>query len=98
MACVASEDSGQPGHLPRLISRCWLNEESLGPELPIERTAKTLIRLGGWSSFCWALKHFVGFVMRRLIWDVSLILKRILKSAGKSGMQRMVTGRFFKKS
>ena len=42
--------------------RCPL-EESLGPELPIERTAKTMIRLGGcpgWSesslgahSFCW---------------------------------------------
>ena len=39
------------------------HEESLGPKLPIERTAKTLIRLGGcpgWSesslgaqSFCW---------------------------------------------
>ena len=39
------------------------HEESLGPELPIERTAKTLISLGacpGWSesslgahSFCW---------------------------------------------
>ena len=39
------------------------HEESLGPQLPIERTAKTLIRLGrcpGWSesslgtqSFCW---------------------------------------------
>ena len=28
---------------------------TLGPKLPIERTAKTLIRLGGWAqkSFCW---------------------------------------------
>ena len=33
-------------------------EESLSPKLPIKRTAKTLIRLGG----C----HFVGFVMRWL--------------------------------
>ena len=32
---------------------CWLHEESLGPYLPIERTAKMLIRLGGcpgWSE------------------------------------------------
>ena len=57
------------------------HEESLGPKLPTERTAKTLIRLGGcpqrrllsdWAdaktdlSLCWAHSHFVGFVMRRL--------------------------------
>ena len=30
----------QPGHPPNLISRCP-HEESLGPKLPIERTAKT---------------------------------------------------------
>ena len=45
------------------ISLGCLHEESLGPKLPIEHTAKTLIRLGGclgWSesslgthSFCW---------------------------------------------
>ena len=29
--------------------RC-ANEESLGPKLPIKRTAKTLIRLGGWRT------------------------------------------------
>ena len=47
-----------------------LNEESLGPELPIECTTKTLIRLGGcpgWTDLRWAHSHFVGFVMRRLI-------------------------------
>ena len=40
---VPSEDSDQPGHPSSL--RCP-HEESLGPELPIERIAKTLIRLG----------------------------------------------------
>ena len=46
------------------------HEESLGPQLPIERTAKTLIRLGrcpGWSesllgpqSFCWLCHVMAG--------------------------------------
>ena len=50
-------------HPPSLISLHCLHEESLGPYLPIKRTAKILIRLGGcpgWSesslgaqSFCW---------------------------------------------
>ena len=52
--CAPSEDSDQPGHPPSLISLRCPHEESSGPELPIERTAKTLIRLGGcpgWSVF-----------------------------------------------
>ena len=50
---VHSEDSDQPGHLPSLISLRCPHEETLGPKLPIEWTAKTLIRLGkcpGWSE------------------------------------------------
>ena len=41
------------------------------------RTAKTLIRLGGWAdaqadlSLCWAHTHFVGFVMSWLIFKVN---------------------------
>ena len=38
MTFASSEDSNQPGRL---------HEETLGPQLPIVRTAKTLIRLGG---------------------------------------------------
>ena len=67
--CAPSEDSDQPGHPPSLTSLRCPHEENLGPELPIERTAKTLVRLGrcpGWSesslgaySFCWFC-HFVG--------------------------------------
>ena len=45
-----SEDSDQPGHLPSLISLHCLHEEALGPKLSFERTAKTLIRLGGCTS------------------------------------------------
>ena len=42
-----SEDLDQLGHPPSLISLCCTHEETLGPQLPIERTAKTPIRLGG---------------------------------------------------
>ena len=64
MICAPSKDSDRHGHPSSLIKslRCP-HEETLGPKLPIERTAKTLIRLGGspgWSesslgaqSFCW---------------------------------------------
>ena len=48
--------------------RCPL-EDSLSPKLPIKRTAKTVIRLGGcpgWSVFAWRTCHIVGVVMRRL--------------------------------
>ena len=50
MACAPSEYSDQPGHPPSLISLRCPHEESLGPYLPIERTVKTLIRLGGCSG------------------------------------------------
>ena len=42
--CTPSEDSNQPGHLANLISLNRPHEETLGPYLPTERTAKTLIR------------------------------------------------------
>ena len=44
MAYTPSEDLDQPGHPPSLISP---REEALGPWVPTERTAKTLISLGG---------------------------------------------------
>ena len=42
------------------------HEETLGPQFPNERTAKSLIRLGLWCT-----GHFVGFVMLRLKCDRS---------------------------
>ena len=81
--CAPCQDSDQPGNLPSLIRdaqvdqslRC-LYEESLGPQLPTERTVKTLIRLGecpGWSesllgahSFCW----FCHVVAQKVLWHV----------------------------
>ena len=47
MTCAASKDSSQPGHPPSLISLCCPHEEAFGPKVSIERTAKSLIRLGG---------------------------------------------------
>ena len=54
------------------------HEESLGPQLPIERTAKTLIRLGrcpGWSesllgaySLCWFC-HVTAYLCEILGWE-----------------------------
>ena len=45
MTCAASEDSDQPGHPPSLISLHCPHKEAVGPWLPIERLAKTLISL-----------------------------------------------------
>ena len=62
--CVPSEDLDHPGHPPSLIkSLCCPHEETLAPKLPTERNAKTLIRLSA--------GHFVGFDMRRLIYQIS---------------------------
>ena len=69
MICAPREDSDQPGHKPSLISLRCPHEETLGPQLSIEHTAKTdqtrrmprLIRV-----FAGRKGHFVGFVIRRL--------------------------------
>ena len=68
--CASSEDSDQHVHLPSLISLRCPHEESLGPELPIERERRL------WSDWAdvqadlslhWAHTQFVGFVMSWLI-------------------------------
>ena len=61
MICAPSEDSDQPGHPPSLISLRCPHEETLGAQLPTERTAKTLIRLGGcpfWQRLTIRLRFF----------------------------------------
>ena len=47
MTRAPSENSDQPGRPPSLSSLRCSPEEGLGPYLPIKRTEKTLIRLGG---------------------------------------------------
>ena len=47
MAIAPSEDIDHPVHPPSLISLRCPHEQTLGPQLPIERTMKTLIRLAG---------------------------------------------------
>ena len=48
--CAPSEDSAWASAQSDQSLRC-LHEESLGPWLPTERTAKTLIRLGGYPGW-----------------------------------------------
>ena len=67
--CALSNVSDQPGHPPSLISLRCPHEETLGPQLPTERKAKTdqTERMPRLISLHWAHTHFVGFYMRRLI-------------------------------
>ena len=72
MACVPSKDRSAWASAQSDQSLCCPHEESLGPQLPIERPGKTLIRLlgcPGWSESSLGTQLFVGFVMRRLIYD-----------------------------
>ena len=57
-------------------SLCCTHKESLGPELPNECTAKT--DQTGWMPrliwvFAGRICHFVGFVMRQLIWKLDIM-------------------------
>ena len=83
-----TEDSEQPGHPPSPISLPCPHEESLGPQLPIHRTVKTLIRQGrcpGWSEsssahvpfcrICHALAH-ICFSVIFLWWVADLYVDR----------------------
>ena len=65
--CLPSEESVQHVHLPSLINLHCPHEESLGPKLPIERTAKTDAQPD--LSLGWVHSQIVGFVMLRLICD-----------------------------
>ena len=65
MICAPSEDSDQPGHPPSLISLRCPHEETLGPQLPIEHTAKTPVRLGGCGSQCGSYKLYLSHDMTK---------------------------------
>ena len=81
MTCAPSEDSDQPGHPPIVISRRCPPEESLGPKLPIKRTAKTdqtgrmpqadlSLRLAH-RSFCWFCHAMAHLNMSKICkWNV----------------------------
>ena len=73
--CASSEDLDQPGHPPSLISLRCPYEKTLGPQLPIECTAKTL--WSDWAdadsslgehSLCWfchVVAHLVAHLRRQ---------------------------------
>ena len=79
--CAPSEDSNQPGHLPSLI-RVFAVRMKKVCLVPIKRTAKTLIRLGGcpgWSesslgaqSLCWFC-HVAAHLLNELFCIVQII-------------------------
>ena len=57
LPCAYSEDLNQSGLPHSLISLCFPPEETLDPWLPIDRLAKTFIRMrwcAGWSESRWA--------------------------------------------
>ena len=56
MACASSKDSDQPGPPPSLIRVFPVSmKKAWGSWLPLEHTAKTLIRLGGCPGWCESL-------------------------------------------
>ena len=78
--CAPSEYSDQTGHPPSLIRVRCPHEESLGPWLPIERTAKTLIRRGcpGWSE-----SSLGAVILLVLSWGGSFWVVQVKKSRGR---------------
>ena len=71
--CAPSEDSDQPGHLPRLIR--IIAVRSMGSYGPKLSSCGQWRLWSDWAdaqadlSLRWAHTHFVGFVMSRLIWN-----------------------------
>ena len=87
MACAPSEDSDQPGHPPSLI-RVFAVRMKKARVFSYPLSAKR--RLGSdWAdaqadlSLRWAHSHFVGFVMRWLIFAVLLLKLSYRRSAAK---------------
>ena len=84
-------------------SLCCPHEERLGPWLPIERTTKTLIRLGGcpgWSesslgaqSFCWFCHEVAKVLMQQLqINAIKCTVKTLLRLGGCPGWSESLLG------
>ena len=72
--CTPSEDSDQPGHLPSLIRvfavhirKCWVLSYPLSAQ---QRLWSDWADAQADLSLRWAHSHFVGFVMRQLIFVV----------------------------
>ena len=74
MACEPSEDSGQPGHPHSLISfgqpslSAWRKLGSLATHWAHREDGSDWVDAQADLSLRWAHSHFVGFVMRRLLY------------------------------
>ena len=71
--CASSKDSHQPGHPPSLIrvfvvrmKKAWVLSYPLSTQ---RRLWSDWVDAQADLSLCWAHSHFVGFVMRRLIYE-----------------------------
>ena len=73
MTCAPSEDSDQPGHPPSLISLPCLHEADSEDSDQTGRMPRLIWVFPGPTC------HFVGFVMRRLIYMYDLSLSRWLE-------------------
>ena len=78
VACAPSEDSDHPGHPPRLIrvfaasmKKAWVLSNPLSAQ---QRLCSDWADAQADLSLCWAHSHFVGFVMRRLMYVLSMII------------------------
>ena len=84
MACLPSKDSDQPGNPPSLISvfavrmtKAWVLSYPLSaPQRLWSDWADAQTDL----NFCCARSHFVGFVMRRLIWGFDIKTLMVVNS------------------
>ena len=93
MACAHSEDSDQPGHPPSLI-RVFAVRMKKAWVLSYPLSAKRRL----WSDWAdaqadlslrWAHSHFVGFVMKRLIFHNTLYLMHLEQTLEKLGFKKI---------
>ena len=94
--CAPREDSDQPGHPPSLIrvftvrmKKAWVLSYTLSAQ---RRLWSVLVDAQADLSLCWAHSHFVGFVMRRLIywlsvWFTNFFLRLNAQSILKSNLK-----------
>ena len=100
MVYASSGASDQPGHLPSLIrvfvvrmKKPWVLSYPLRAQ---QRLWSDWADAQADLSLCWAICHFVGFVMRRLICDIQefTLSMTVLKSNESGNLQQVMISNF----